>query len=235
MEREDESRGLVLLSRTGGKEHRGCHLLPALMHVPPVAVGSSLQPGWTRGSAKRPQLKFQDWHPGSHPAAQRRLEGFTRFPHKAGSFARKSKFINSVFQHEQMKASELDSQISQGLSTGPSTASSPLGRTVPSLLHPASQDLPCSLESLQLEVSVSDVLLGNTLTTAARADRARARQQSWLQKDHKQQGWSMGARANTAHSSQLPSQGQDPQISMCCLKESFHKPTGQKVSNFSCS
>lgn len=78
---------------------------------------------------------------------------------------------------------------------------------------------------------MSDVLLGNTLATAALA--ARARQQSWLQKDHKQQGWPLGARANTAHSSWLPSQGQDPQISMYCLKESFHKPTGQKLSNFS--
>lgn len=174
-------------------------------------------------------MKFQDWHPGSHPAAQRRLEGFTRFPHKAGSFARKSKFINSVFQHEQTKASELDSQISQGLSTGPSTASSPTGKDSP---FPPSSSWPGpSLENLHLEVSVSDVLLGNTFATAALA--ARARQQSWLQKDHKQQGWPPGARPNTALSSQLPSQYQDPQISMYCLKGSFHKPTGQKVSNFS--
>lgn len=109
-----------------GKEQWWCHL-SALMHLPPVPV----RPGWTRGSAKSPQLKFQSWHPGSHPAAQRRLEGFTRFPHKAGSFARKSKFINSVFQHEQTKASELDSQISQGLSSSPSTASSPTGKDSP--------------------------------------------------------------------------------------------------------
>lgn len=70
-------------------------------------------------------MKFWGWHPGSHAAAQCRLEGFARFPHRAGSFARKSKFINSAFQHEQTKASEPNSQISQGLSTGPSPASSP--------------------------------------------------------------------------------------------------------------
>lgn len=114
-----------------GEGAAGCHPLPAITHLPPVAVGSFLRPEWTRGSAKSPQLKFQDWRPGSHPAVQRRLEGFTRFPHKAGSFARKSKFINSVFQHEQTKASELDSQISQGLSTSPSTASSPTGKDSP--------------------------------------------------------------------------------------------------------
>lgn len=42
-----------------------------------------------------------------------------------------------------------------------------------------------------------------------------------------------GARASTAHSSRLPSQGQGPQISTYFLKPSFCKPTGQKVSSFS--
>lgn len=43
----------------------------------------------------------------------------------------------------------------------------------------------------------------------------------------------LGTRADAAHRSRLPSQGQGPQISMYCLKPSLHKPTGQKVSNFS--
>lgn len=207
---------------TGSAFHNGgkqcwCHLLPALMHVPPVAACSSLQPGWTRGWAKSPQLKFQDWQPGSHAAAQRRLEGFTRFPHKAGSFARKSKFINSVFQHEQTKASELDSQISQGLSMAPPQHPPPLGGTVPSLHHPASQDFPCSLESLHLEVSVTDVLLGNTLATAALA--ARARQQSWLQRDHKQQGWPLGQTQPTAAS--CPARAKSHKFQCIALKKVF--------------
>lgn len=166
------------------------------------ASSGSLRPERTRGSAKSPQLKFQDWHPGSHPAAQRRLEGFTRFPHKAGSFARKSKFINSVFQHEQTKASELDSQISQGLSTSPSTASSPTGKDSP--FPPTSSWPGPSLLSGKPASGGACVRCAawEHLATAALA--ARARQQSWLRKDHKQQGWPLGARANTAHSSQLP-------------------------------
>lgn len=81
--------------------------------------------------SQEPPAEVLGLHPGSHPAAQHRLEGFARFPHSAGSFARKSKFINSAFQHEQMKVAELDSQISLGLSTGPSPASSPTRKDGP--------------------------------------------------------------------------------------------------------
>lgn len=88
------------LQHGGRHEQRPSCPLPALRHLLPVPAGT-LRPGRTRGSAKSPWLNFWGWHPGSHPAAQRRLEGFAWFPHRAGNFARKSKFINSAFRHEQ--------------------------------------------------------------------------------------------------------------------------------------
>lgn len=101
---------------------------------------------------------------------------------------------------------------------------------VPSLHCPAGQDHPHSPESLDLELPVSDVLLGNTLAAAGLAARASIKKTRSRGDGHL---LCSGARANTACSSQLPSQGQGSQISMYCLKPSLHKPTGQKVSNFS--
>ena len=221
------------LSSTAGQEQRRSHPRPVLTHLLPVPAGSSLRPGWTRGSAKSPRLKFWGWHPGSHPAAQRRLKGFVRFPHRAGSFARKSKFINSAFQHEQTKAAELDSQISQGLSAGPSPASSPTRKDGPFPPSP-SWPRPSSLSRKPGSGGACQMCcLGTPLPQLVWQPEQGSR--AGFKKTRRGDGRLLrsGARANTVHSSRLTSQDQGPQISTYCLKPSLHKPMGQKVSNSS--
>jgi len=214
--------------RTGHKQQQS-HTLLALMHPLPVPAGSCLQPGQARGSAKSPQLTFRGWHPGSHPAAQRRLEGFTRFPHRAGSFARKSKFINSAFQHEQNESSRTQQSVRSGAECWALPSILPSRKDDP---FPPSPSWP-GPSSLSRKPGS-----GVCVRCAAWEHPCLAWQGSRAGFKKTRSRWNgqllrAGARANTAHSSWLPSQAQGPQISIYSLKPSFHKHMGQKVSSFS--